>query len=92
MFVDSGKHFFINPELIFCRKFRHPRNPRVKNQNFSKFRFDSFWRCVGRGRTLLCQKYPQCPSFKGLKHPKEEGHMDFLETLGGSYGSAEEEG
>jgi hypothetical protein len=37
MLVDSGKRFFRNPELIFCRKFRHPRNPRAKNQNFSNF-------------------------------------------------------
>jgi hypothetical protein len=29
--------------------------------------------------------------FKVLKHPKREGRTDFLETLGGSYGSAEEE-
>jgi hypothetical protein len=29
---------------------------------------------------------------QGLKHSKEEGRTDFLETLRGSYGSAEEEG
>jgi hypothetical protein len=28
--------------------------------------------------------------FQVLKHSKEEGHTDFLETLGGSYGSTEE--
>ena len=31
-------------------------------------------------------------NFQVTKHSKEEGRMDFLETLGGSYGSAEEEG
>jgi hypothetical protein len=35
---------------------------------------------------------PQRSSFKRLKHPKEEGRTYFLETLGGMYGSAEEEG
>jgi hypothetical protein len=30
--------------------------------------------------------------FQELKHSKEEGRIDFLETLGGLYGSAEEEG
>jgi hypothetical protein len=30
--------------------------------------------------------------FQVMKHSKEEGCMDFLESLGGSYGSAEEEG
>jgi hypothetical protein len=30
--------------------------------------------------------------FQVLKHSKEEGCTDFLETLGGSYGSAKEEG
>jgi hypothetical protein len=34
MLVDLGEIFFRNLELIFCRKFRHPRNPRAKNQNF----------------------------------------------------------
>jgi hypothetical protein len=92
MLANLGKCFFRNLELIICRKFRHPRNPRAKNQNFSEFHFESFWRCIGKGRTILCQNYPQCPSFKGMKHPKEEGCTDFLETLGGSYGSAEEEG
>jgi hypothetical protein len=90
--VDSEKCFFKNPELIFYKKFRHPRNPRAKNQNFLKFHFERFWRCAGRGHTLLCQKYPQRPSFKGMKHPKEEDCTNFLETLGGSYGSAKEEG
>jgi hypothetical protein len=31
-------------------------------------------------------------NFQVRKHSKEEGHIDFLETLGGSHGSAEEEG
>jgi hypothetical protein len=30
--------------------------------------------------------------FQVLKHSKEEGRTDFMETLGGLYGSAEEEG
>ena len=44
-----GEHFFRNLELIFYRKFRHPRNPRAKNQNFSEFHFESLCRCVGGG-------------------------------------------